>query len=85
MASMIYLMCAATALACTLLMFRSYRNSRHRLLFWCGLCFAGMFVSNLLLIIDRLIVPETDLLTVRLFSGLAALIPLLYGLVLEDE
>lgn len=85
MASAIYLLCAATALACALLVLRSYRVTRHRLLFWCGLCFGGMFLSNLLLIIDRLIVPQTDLLTVRLVSGLVALLPLLYGLVWEDE
>lgn len=85
MASAIYLMCAATALACAVLVLRSYRLTRHRLLFWCGLCFAGMFLSNLLLIIDRLIVPQTDLSTVRLVSGLVALLPLLYGLVWEDE
>jgi len=85
MASAIYLLCAATALACALLVLRSYRVTRHRLLFWCGLCFAGMFLSNLLLIVDRLIVPQTDLSTVRLVSGLVALLPLLYGLVWEDE
>jgi hypothetical protein len=44
-----------------------------------------MFLSNLLLIIDRLVVPEADLSTVRLASGLVALLPLLYGLVWEDE
>jgi hypothetical protein len=85
MASVIYLLCAATALACAILVWRSYRLTRHRLLFWCGLCFAGMFLSNLLLIIDRLVVPEADLSTVRLASGLVALLPLLYGLVWEDE
>ncbi|HEY0587781.1 MAG TPA: DUF5985 family protein [Pseudoduganella sp.] len=85
MASVIYMMCAATALACAILVLRSYRRTRLRLLFWCGLCFAGMFLSNLLLIIDRLIVPDTDLSTVRLCSGLISLLPLLYGLVWEDE
>lgn len=85
MESVIYVMCAATALACAILMLRSYRATRHRLLFWCWLCFSGMFLSNVLLIIDRLIIPETDLLTVRLASGLVALLPLLYGLILEDE
>ena len=85
MASILYVMCAATALACALLMWRSYRATRHRLLFWCCLCFSGMFLSNVLLIIDRLIVPETDLLTVRLGASLVALLPLLYGLILEDE
>lgn len=85
MASIIYLMCAATALLCAVLVLRNYRNSRHRLLFWCGLCFAGMFLSNVLLIIDRLVLPATDLSTIRLGAGLAALLPLLYGLVWEEE
>ncbi|XLZ71442.1 DUF5985 family protein [Massilia sp. SR12] len=85
MASVIYMMCAATALACAILVLRSYRATRHRLLLWCGLCFTGMFLSNLLLIIDRLVVPETDLSTIRLTAGLIALLPLLYGLVWEDD
>lgn len=85
MANMIYLLCAVTALACAVLVLRSYRLTRHRLLLWCGLCFSGMFLTNLLLIIDRLVVPETDLSTVRLCAGLVALLPLLYGLVWEGE
>lgn len=85
MANLIYLVCAAIALACAVLVLRSYRSTRMRLLFWCGLCFAGMFLSNVLLLIDRLIVPDTDLSTVRLLAGLVALLPLLYGLVWEDE
>lgn len=85
MATFIYLMCAATALACAVLVLRSYRSTRFRLLFWCGLCFAGMFLANVLLIVDRLVVPETDLSTVRLSAGLLALLPLLYGLVWEDD
>jgi len=85
MASAIYILCAATALACAILVLRSYRATRHRLLFWCGLCFTGMFLSNVLLIVDRLIVPQTDLSTVRLLAGLVSLLPLLYGLVWEVE
>lgn len=85
MASAIYVLCAATALACAILVLRSYRATRHRLLFWCGLCFTGMFLSNVLLIVDRLIVPRTDLSTIRLLAGLVSLLPLLYGLVWEVE
>lgn len=86
MASVIYLMCAATALACAVLVLRSYHSSRHRLLFWCGLCFVGLFLANVLLIVDRLILPEaTDLSTLRLSAGLLALLPLLYGLIWEGE
>jgi hypothetical protein len=85
MAAVIYLLCAATALACAYLLLRSYRTSRHRLLLWSGLCFAGMFLNNLLLVVDRLILPEEDLSTWRLSSALLALLPLLYGLIWEGD
>jgi hypothetical protein len=85
MATIIYLLCAATALACAWLLLRSYRATRHRLLLWSGLCFAGMFVNNLLLVLDRVILPERDLSTWRLGAALVALLPLLYGLVWEDD
>lgn len=85
MATIIYLLCAATALACAWLLLRSYRASRHRLLLWSGLCFLGMFLNNILLVLDRVVLPERDLSTWRLGSALLALIPLLYGLVWEDD
>lgn len=81
----IYLLCAATALCCAWLVLRHYRRTRSRLLLWCGLCFSGMFVSNLLVIMDRVILLDTDLSTVRHAVGLIVLLPLLYGLVWEDD
>lgn len=85
MAAVIYLLCAATACACAVLLLRSYRRSRHRLLLWSGLCFTGMFLNNLLLVLDRVILPQFDLSTLRLSAALLALLPLLYGLVWEDD
>ena len=85
MASLIYLMCAATAFACAWMLLRGYRHTRHRLLLWSGLCFCGMFVNNVLLVVDRELLPDQDLRTWRLAAGLVALMPLLYGLVSEDE
>ena len=85
MAAFIYLLCAATAFACSALLMRHYRRSRHRILLWSSLCFAGMFLNNLLLVLDRVILPDTDLSTLRLGSALLALLPLLYGLVWEDD
>lgn len=85
MASLIYFLCAATALVCAILLLRSYRHSRNRLLLWSGLCFAGMCVNNLLSVLDRIILPEKDLSTWRLAEALVAVLPLLYGLVWEDE
>jgi hypothetical protein len=85
MAALIYALCAITASAGCWLILRSYFKSRHRILLWTGLCFAGMSANNLLLVVDRLIVPAVDLLTVRLITALAALLILLFGLVWEEE
>jgi hypothetical protein len=85
MAALIYILCALTSLACAWLVLRSHARYRHRLLFWAGLCFCGMFINNALLVIDQLVVPEKDLSTLRLVAALVALLPLLYGLIWEDE
>lgn len=86
MASIIYLLCAFTAFLCAWMITRSYTRNRHRLLLWSGLCFWGLFVNNVLLVLDRLVFPtEVDLTTLRLSAGLAALLLLLYGLIWEEE
>lgn len=85
MAEIIYALCAVTALLCGVLLLRGYRRQRHRLLFWSGLCFCGMAFNNVLLIVDRVVLPGVDLSTWRLVSVLVSLLPLLYGLVWEDE
>ncbi|HYD80314.1 MAG TPA: DUF5985 family protein [Paucimonas sp.] len=85
MAAVIYLLCAFTAFACAWLILRSYTRSRRPLLLWSGLCFAGMFLNNVILVIDRLVVPQIDLSTWRLSVALIALLLLLYGLIWEEE
>lgn len=86
MAPVIYSLCALTSLLCTWLLLRSYFANRYRLLLWSGLCFAGLSLNNVLLVVDRLILPTSvDLSTWRLAIGLIALLPLLYGLIWEEE
>ncbi len=85
MAALVYSLCALTAFVCAVLLLRSYAKQRHRLLFWSGLCFCGMFANNALLILDRLVFPEYNLSILRLLVALAALLPLLYGLIWEDD
>lgn len=85
MAAAVYTLCALTALACAVLILRSYLRHRHRLLLWSGLCFCGMFLNNALLILDRLALPDRDLTVLRLVVALAALLPILYGLIWERE
>ena len=85
-ASIIYALCALTSLLCAWLLLRGYRENGYRLLLWSGLCFAGLSINNILLILDRVVFPDAvDLATWRLVSALVALLPLLYGLIWEDE
>jgi hypothetical protein len=81
MAETVYLLCAATSVACAVLLLRGYRTNRTRLLFWSSLCFAGLALNNVLLFVDLVVVPELDLSLPRTLAALAGLIALLAGLV----
>ena len=81
----VYLLCAATALACGLLLLRGYRKSRTRLLLWCGLCFLILFIENVVLFVDLVIVPNVDLLLLRRSLSLVAVLVLLFGLVWDTH
>ena len=83
MAEGVYALCALTSVACALLLFRGYRASRTRLLFWSSLCFFGLAINNLLLLLDLVIVPGVDLSVWRSGTALLALMVLLYGLTQE--
>jgi hypothetical protein len=84
-AQTIYTLCTLTSLACAWLLFASYRRTRHRLLFWSGSCFAVMTVNNVLLVLDKLVLPDVDLVPARLVTALIAISLLLFGLIYEKE
>ena len=84
-ATLVYAMCALTCLLCAVLLFRGYASSRSKLLFWSGLCFTGLLLSNIVLVLDKLVYTEIDLLPMRLWITLIALLLLLYGLLYESE
>jgi len=85
MSGLIYGLCALTALLCAWLLLQSWRRSGYKLLLWSGLCFVGMTASNLLLIADKLVFKNVDLLPLRLATGLIAMMLLLYGLIWDAE
>jgi hypothetical protein len=85
MAALIYLLCALTALCCFFLLFRSWLANRVALLFWSSLCFAGLSINNILLVIDKLVVPDIDLGLFRLVAALVSVLLLLFGLIWEDQ
>ena len=85
MATLVYALCALTSAACAVLLLRGYASSRARLLLWSGLCFVGLATNNLLLLIDKRVVPTLDLSLWRSLPALAGVALLLYGLVWETR
>lgn len=83
MAYLVYILCAVTSLACSVLLFRAHRQQRVRLLFWSGLCFAGFALGNAMLILDVIMGPSMDMSLLRSAPVLAGLLVLIYGLVVE--
>lgn len=81
----VYVLCALTSVACTVLLLRGFRRSRTRLLLWSGLCFACFALSNMLLIIDVRVLPERDLSVVRTLPSVVGVAMLLYGLVWDAK
>ena len=74
-----------TAALCAILLLRAYSTVRQRLLLWSGLCFAGLTVSNALVIVDLEVVPQYSIYVWRLAVAAGALLVLLYGLIFESD
>ena len=62
MAETVYVLCALTSLACAVLLMRGYVRSRARLLLWSSLCFGFLFLNNVLLFVDKVVLPEQDVM-----------------------
>ena len=80
---LIYALCAATALLCAGLLLRGYAQTRSRSLLWSGLCFAGLTLNNMLLILDRLVFTWVDMSMWRLSIALVATLLLVIGLLMD--
>jgi hypothetical protein len=85
MADAVFLLCAATSLACAVLLLRGYTRNRVPLLLWSSLCFVGLAVNNILLVVDLVIIPGRDLSIIRHVSAIVALALLVFGLVWDSE
>ena len=85
MAVIIYILCAVTSLTCAFMLLRSYRRNQVRLLLWSGLCFVGLALNNILLVVDTGVMTEVDLSIVRTIPALLGVATLVYGLIWDSN
>jgi hypothetical protein len=81
----IYILGALVVGLCAVMLFRAYAKSKQRLLFWSGLCFLGLTMSNLLVFVDLVMIPDVNLYPLRLWTAAIATMLLVFGLVWESE
>ena len=81
LSTVIYGLCAVTALLCAGHLLCAYGRTRYRLLLWSGLCFVGLTATNTLLVLDKIVWPAVDLSPLRHSVTLVAMLVLLYGLI----
>jgi hypothetical protein len=85
MAALVYSLGTLVTLVCAVLLLRAYAKARTALLLWSGLCFALLTISNALLFIDLMLLPEITLYVARLATAAVGMMLLIYGLVFESE
>jgi hypothetical protein len=84
MRTFVYALCALTSLLAATLLVRSYLVTRTRLLLWSSLCFSGLALNNIVLVIDKA-TPDVDLSLARTVPGLIGMLLMLFGLIWESR
>lgn len=81
----VYLLCAATSVACAVMLIRAYRRTGTALLLWSSLCFVLLAINNVVLVFDFLVFPHHDLSMYRSLAALGGLGLLVFGLIWETR
>ncbi len=83
--NLVYLLCFLASALCAGLLLRQYRNVASPILLWSSTCFTLLAITNLLVVIDKVLLPELDLRLARLLMTLIAVMVLLVGFIWEAE
>ena len=78
-----YSLSVAVGLLCAILLFRAHQRSPSRLLLSAAICFAGLALNDLGVIVDLFVFPDVNLIGVRSLPALAGLVVLVRALVRE--
>ena len=71
--------------ASAVLLSRGYARSHQRLLLWSAICFYGLAISNVLVLLDAITPPQLNFYPWRLATAAIAMAALIYGLIWEAE
>jgi hypothetical protein len=85
MAEAVYALCTVTSAVCATLLVRSYRHTRIRLLFWSAFCFVALAINSVIVFIDLVVVPQTDLALLRSLTAVVGLGGLLFALIWDTR
>jgi uncharacterized membrane protein YsdA (DUF1294 family) len=80
----VYILCVLTGATGAWLLLSSYRRHRQRLLLWNAICFSLLALTSLLVLVAIILLPDVDLLPLRLATNLLAIGMLLHGFVWES-
>lgn len=81
----VYLLCFLAATLCAVLLVRRHLAAPTPILLWSAACFVFLALSNLLVVVDRMVLVDVNLRTPRLALTLLAVSVLLYGFIWEAE
>jgi len=81
----VYVLGIVVTALCAILLMAAYGRGENRLLFWSGICFAFLTITNLLLMDDLLVWPEVNLYPLRLLASAVGMLLLVHGLVSESD
>lgn len=85
LSNLVYAACALTSVLCMYLLMRGHRRTRQPLLLWSSICFAGLAIGNVLLLLDLAVLPNMDLSLLRTLPILVGLSCLIFYLVWEAK
>ena len=83
--ALVYSLCFLTAALCAGLLVRQHRAAPSPVLLWSAACFVFLALTNLLVVVDRVILIPLDLRTERLALTVLAIAVLLFGFIWEAE
>lgn len=85
MPEIVYILCALTSVLCAGLLIRSYRGNRSRLLLWSTLCFFGLAINNIFVVVDLVLVPDIDFRLFRSIAAVTGMATMVIGLIWESK